>query len=163
MDDAQFELSGVVPGDVEGAVKQVALRMSTAAREDPKFAAMLAELAASRGGIDARALEGLDVVKTRHCGGKVSEPAAACPERRWPFGRSRLLSDPDRHAAIRRIQDGRDDLTRSGQPIQSTCVRCGDPSRSTRRGHGRGPRARRYFKVMPGSRVIPNYRPADKG
>jgi hypothetical protein len=60
VNDSQFELLGVVPGDVEGAVRQVALRMSNAAREDPKFAEMLTELAASRGGIYARALRDLE-------------------------------------------------------------------------------------------------------
>jgi hypothetical protein len=37
MDDAQFELLGVVPGDVEGAVKEVTLRMTRAAEEDRGF------------------------------------------------------------------------------------------------------------------------------
>jgi hypothetical protein len=45
VDDATFELLAVVPGDVKGAVKQVCLRMTNAAREDSKFRDMLAGLA----------------------------------------------------------------------------------------------------------------------
>ena len=60
MDDSQFALLGVVPGDVEGAVKEVALRMTRAADADPGFRQVLADLAASRGGIYARAMANLN-------------------------------------------------------------------------------------------------------
>lgn len=51
MDDAQCELLGVVPGDLEGAVKEVTLRMTRAAVEDRGFREVLAGLAAVRGGM----------------------------------------------------------------------------------------------------------------
>jgi hypothetical protein len=41
--------------DVEGAVKQVTLRMTRAAEEDATFREALADLAAERGGIYAKA------------------------------------------------------------------------------------------------------------
>jgi hypothetical protein len=56
MDDDQFALLGVVPGDVPGAVKEVTLRMTKAAEEDAIFREMLAQLAAERGGIYATAM-----------------------------------------------------------------------------------------------------------
>jgi hypothetical protein len=60
VDDSQFELLGVVPGDVEGAVKEVTLRTTGAAAEDASFRETLADLAASRGGIYATAFANLD-------------------------------------------------------------------------------------------------------
>jgi hypothetical protein len=60
VDDSQFALLGVVPGDVEGAVKEVTLRMTRAAAEDAGFRDVLAELAAERGGIYATAFAELD-------------------------------------------------------------------------------------------------------
>jgi hypothetical protein len=60
MEDHQFELLGVVPGDVGGAVKEVTLRMTRAAEEDPSFREMLAQLAAERGGMYAEAMMDLN-------------------------------------------------------------------------------------------------------
>jgi hypothetical protein len=65
MDDAQFALLGVVPGDVEGAVKEVTLRMTRAAEEDASFREMLAQLAAERGGIYATAVANIRPEKIR--------------------------------------------------------------------------------------------------
>jgi hypothetical protein len=59
MEDEQFALLGVLPGDVEGAVKEVTLRMTRAAKEDATFRETLAGLAASRGGIYAKAMADL--------------------------------------------------------------------------------------------------------
>jgi hypothetical protein len=59
VDDSQFALLGVVPGDVDGAVREVTLRMTRAAEADPGFREMLADLAATRGGIYARAMADL--------------------------------------------------------------------------------------------------------
>jgi hypothetical protein len=58
--DTQFALLGVVPGDVEGAVKEVTLRMTRAAEEDASFREMLAQLAAERGGIYATAFANMN-------------------------------------------------------------------------------------------------------
>lgn len=65
MDDDQFALLGVVPGDVEGAVKEVTLRMTRAAEEDKSFCEMLAQLAAERGGIYATAMANIRPAKIR--------------------------------------------------------------------------------------------------
>jgi hypothetical protein len=59
VDDSQFALLGVVPADGEGAVKEVALRMTVSAREDARFREQLELLAETRGGIYARALADL--------------------------------------------------------------------------------------------------------
>jgi hypothetical protein len=50
----------VVPGDVEGAAREVALRMTRAAEEDAGFREQFAQLAATRGGIYACALASLN-------------------------------------------------------------------------------------------------------
>jgi hypothetical protein len=49
VDDSQFALLGVVPGDVEGTVKEVTLRMTRAADADPGFRHVLADLAVIEG------------------------------------------------------------------------------------------------------------------
>ena len=60
VDDDQFALLGVVLGDVEGTVKEVTLRMTRAAEDDPAFCEVLAGLAAERGGIYAQAMADVD-------------------------------------------------------------------------------------------------------
>jgi hypothetical protein len=65
MDDSQFTLLGVVPGDFEGAVREVAFRMTRAAEEDAGFREQLAGLAATRGGIYATALRNLEPREAR--------------------------------------------------------------------------------------------------